>query len=118
MAQYPNPRPEQLDDLFQALADPTRRAVIARLGAGPASVSELAEPFDMALPSFLKHIRVLEASGWIRSQKSGRVRTCAIDETRFAVLDGWLAGQRAVWEQRTDRLESFVTTSTNRKGRS
>ena len=118
MAQYPSAYPERLDDLFQALADPTRRAVIARLGAGPASISELAEPFGMALPSFLKHIRVLESSGWIRSQKNGRVRTCTIDESRFADLDGWLADQRAVWEQRTDRLESFVTTSTDRKGRS
>ena len=109
MAQY-SPR---LDDIFQALADPTRRAVVQRLGRGPASVSELAEPFDMALPSFMKHIRFLEASGWIRTRKEGRVRTCTIEGKPLAAATAWLADQRALWEGRTDRLEQFVTP--NRK---
>ena len=80
MDQYP----EQLDGIFQALADPTRRAVLGRLGKGPASISDLAKPFDMALPSFMKHIHFLEGSGLIRTRKQGRVRTCAIEKKRFA----------------------------------
>lgn len=101
---------DQLNGVFQALADPTRRAVIGRLGRGPASISELAQPFDMALPSFMKHIHLLEESGWIRTRKQGRVRTCSIEKTTFAAIDDWLADQRVLWEQRTDRLEQFVTT--------
>jgi len=98
-----------LDGIFQALADPTRRAVLGRLGTGPASISELAKPFDMALPSFMKHIHFLEENGWIRTQKLGRVRTCVIERKQFAAVEAWLAEQRAVWEGRTDRLERFVT---------
>jgi len=105
----------QLDGIFQALADPTRRAVLGRLGKGPATVSELADPFDMALPSFMKHIRLLEDSGWIRTRKKGRVRTCAIEKKPFAAVQSWLAAQRALWEGRTDRLEQFVTAAP-RKG--
>jgi DNA-binding transcriptional ArsR family regulator len=101
--------PAHLDGLFQALADPTRRAVLGRLGKGPASISELAAPFDMALPSFLKHIRVLEDTGWIRTRKDGRVRTCAIEKRQFAAVETWLSAQRAIWTGRTDRLEQFVT---------
>lgn len=100
----------QLDGIFQALADPTRRAVLGKLGNGPASISELAKPFAMALPSFMKHIRSLEASGLIRTRKEGRVRTCAIERETFALVDSWLSTQRAIWEDRTDRLEQFVTT--------
>ena len=99
----------ELDGLFQALADPTRRAVLGRLGRGPASVGELARPFAMALPSFMKHIHLLEESGLIRTEKSGRVRTCALERERFALVERWLAAQRALWEERTDRLERFVT---------
>ena len=111
MAQYQT----QLDDIYQALADPTRRAVIGRLGRGPASVGELAQPFAMALPSFMKHIHVLEESGLIRSHKAGRVRTCAINTARLGAIDGWLAEQRAIWEGRTDRLEQFVTQDRDQK---
>jgi DNA-binding transcriptional ArsR family regulator len=100
---------QQLTGFFQALADPTRRAVLSRLGKGPASISELAEPFDMALPSFMKHIRLLEDSGWIRTRKKGRVRTCTIEKKPLAAIEGWLSAQRALWESRTDRLEHFVT---------
>ena len=107
---------EQLDGIFQALADPTRRAVLGRLGEGPASITDLAKPFDMALPSFMKHIRFLEDSGLIQTRKEGRVRTCAIDKKQFAVVESWLTAQRAIWEGRADRLERFVT-STLKKGK-
>jgi DNA-binding transcriptional ArsR family regulator len=100
----------QLNGLFQALADPTRRAVLGRLGGGPTSVSDLAKPFDMALPSFMQHIRFLEESGWIRTRKVGRVRICAIEEEPFAAVERWLSEQRALWEGRTDRLQQFVET--------
>jgi DNA-binding transcriptional ArsR family regulator len=99
----------QLSGVFLALADPTRRAVLGRLGEGPASISELAKPFDMALPSFMKHIRFLEESGLIVTRKQGRVRTCALEKNRLTLVDGWLAEQRAIWEGRTDRLALFVT---------
>lgn len=97
-----------LDTAFHALADPTRRGVIARLIGGPASVKELAEPFDMGLPSFLKHLKVLEAGGLVESQKIGRVRTCRLISTRLAAAEDWLSEQRAIWEGRTDRLAAFV----------
>ncbi|MFN8661574.1 MAG: metalloregulator ArsR/SmtB family transcription factor [Thermomicrobiales bacterium] len=100
-----------LNDIFQALADPTRRAVLGRLRAGPASVGELAQPFEMALPSFMQHIRVLESSGWIRTRKEGRVRVCTIEQEPIAAIEAWLAEQREVWEARTDRLEAFVTAT-------
>lgn len=98
-----------LDEVLVALADPTRRAVIRRLGAGAASVGELAAPFAMTLPSFMKHVRMLETSGVIRTSKSGRVRTCALNRDRLSLVDDWLAEQRLLWEQRTDRLDQFVT---------
>jgi len=97
-----------LNDVFQALADPTRRAVVGRLSRGPASISDLASPFDMALPSFLKHIRFLEKCGLISTRKEGRVRTCEIDQKNFATAEDWFSEQRALWEGRADRLEEFV----------
>lgn len=100
---------EQLDGIFQALADPTRRAILRRLGGGPAGVGELAKPFEMALPSFMKHITALEQSGLIRTSKSGRVRTCTLEKATFDLVDGWLSDQRKLWSDRTDRLEAFVT---------
>jgi len=99
-----------LDTVFHALADPTRRAVIQQLGRGSATVSELAAPFDMALPSFMKHIGVLEASGLIGSEKVGRVRTCTIKPKKLAAADTWLDEQRALWEGRADRLAEYVET--------
>ena len=103
-----------LDDVFVALADPTRRAVIRRLGEGPASVGELAEPFPITLPSFMKHVRTLESSGLVRTSKSGRVRTCTLNRDRLALVEDWLADQRRIWEQRTDRLERFVADDQER----
>lgn len=105
----------RLDGIFNALSDPTRRAVVGRLAAGPASVSDLARPFAMALPSFMKHIRMLEESGLIRTRKQGRVRTCALETAPFAAVDAWLTAQRALWEARTDRLEQFVTSQMREK---
>jgi DNA-binding transcriptional ArsR family regulator len=106
----------QLDTVFAALADPTRRAVLGRLGRGPASISDLATPFAMALPSFMKHVHVLEGSGLIRTAKHGRVRTCTLERQRLAAVEGWLAEQRAIWEARTDRLEAFVLDEQEKEG--
>lgn len=97
-----------LDRRFHALADPTRRAVVERLSHGPASVSELAQPFAMALPSLLQHLRVLEESGLIRSEKAGRVRTCHIEAAALTETEEWIARQRAVWERRFDRLDGYL----------
>ncbi|WP_315833521.1 metalloregulator ArsR/SmtB family transcription factor [Bradyrhizobium prioriisuperbiae] len=99
-----------LDGIFQALADPTRRAVLAQLGNGPASISDLAKPFDMALPSFMRHIHFLEEQGLISSRKEGRVRTCAIEKSAVEAVESWLTTQRAIWEARADRLEALVTS--------
>ena len=98
----------QLSEVFYALADPTRRAIVGVLGRGPASVSALAAPFEMALPSFMKHIAVLERSGVIRSHKAGRVRTCELRPTALSQAEQWMARQRAVWEARTDRLAAVA----------
>ncbi len=98
-----------LDEIFGALADPTRRAVVERLGRGPATVGELAGPFPMTLPSFMKHLKVLEESGLVMTKKTGRTRVCTLDRRRLRRLQTWLEHQRIVWTERTDRLEAFVT---------
>lgn len=105
--------PSTLDDTFRALADPTRRAVVQALGRGPASVSELARPFEMALPSFLQHLRVLEESGLVTTAKSGRVRTCSLRREPLAAAETWLEAQRSLWTQRLDQLDTFVLTLKN-----
>ena len=97
-----------LDSVFHALSDPTRRAVLQQLFDGPASIKSLAEPFDMALPSFLKHISVLEDSGLIGSKKVGRVRTCRIKPKKLAATESWMTDQRMYWESRTDRMIDYV----------
>jgi DNA-binding transcriptional ArsR family regulator len=97
-----------LDSVFHALADPTRRAVIQRLGRGAATVSELAAPFDMALPSFMKHISVLERSRLIVSKKIGRVRTCALERARLIAAEKWLAEQHALWQSRYSNLDRLL----------
>ena len=107
-----------LDLVFGALADPTRRAVLERLGKGDASIGELAEPFDMALPSLMKHVRVLEAVGLVESRKSGRVRTCRLKPAAMTDAERWLAGQRALLEARLDRLDAYVKTLENKPRRS
>jgi DNA-binding transcriptional ArsR family regulator len=104
-----------LDSVFSALADPTRRAIIARLSRGEASVGELARPFDMALPSLMKHIRVLETGGLVASEKHGRVRTCRLMPGAMKGAESWLGEQRAIWEARLDRLEAYVATLEKKK---
>ena len=99
-----------VDGVFRALSDPTRRDVIARLTRCPASVSELAEPFDMALPSLMQHLRVLESSGVVRSTKTGRVRTYQLVPKRLQVAEHWLAAQRDLWERRMDRFERYANS--------
>jgi DNA-binding transcriptional ArsR family regulator len=98
-----------VDDVFRALADPTRRNVVARLTQSAASVSELAAPYDMALPSFVQHLRVLENCGVVSSSKSGRVRTYTLVPTRLRLAEDWLAAQRDMWDQRADRFARYVT---------
>lgn len=99
-----------LDAAFQALSDPTRRAVISRLSTGVAPVKELAKSHNMGLPAFLKHLHVLEASGLIVTRKSGRVRTCQIVNKRMLDVESWLAEQRALWQASADRLAAYVET--------
>lgn len=106
---------DTIDLVFRALADPTRRQVLERLGRSPASVSELAEPFDMALPSFVQHLRMLEASGLVLSTKSGRVRSYQLAPRRLKVAEDWLIRQRALWERRLDQLDSYLTTLKGKK---
>ena len=96
------------DNVFQALSSSTRRKVLEQLSIGPATVSELAAPFDMKLPSFVEHLAVLEQSGLVHSKKRGRVRTYAIAPERFKVAERWLADQREVWESRLDRFDAYV----------
>lgn len=98
-----------LDTVFHSLANPTRRAVVERLGQGPATVSELAEPFSMALPSFMQHLRILEESGIVRSEKHGRVRTINIVPDRMQPVADWLVHQRLLWGRRLDQFDAYVT---------
>ncbi|KRE02091.1 ArsR family transcriptional regulator [Bosea sp. Root381] len=102
-----SPQPA-LDEAFKALADPTRRAVVQALGHGPASVSELARPFEMALPSFLQHLKVLEDCGLVATSKSGRVRTCTLRPEPLAAAEQWLEKQRSLWTKRLDQLDRLV----------
>jgi DNA-binding transcriptional ArsR family regulator len=97
-----------LDRLFRALADPARRAMLARLTQGPAPVGELAQPLAMSLPSVMQHIGVLEEAGLIRSAKQGRVRTCTLDPARLAEAERWLTMRRMEWEGRLDRLGAWL----------
>ncbi len=100
----------QLNRVFQALADPTRRAVLERLSAGPTSMSELARPFPMALPSFSQHLDMLERCKLVRSRKKGRVRTYQLVPKRLQNAEGWLSRQRAAWDQRLDQLDNYLET--------
>ena len=96
------------DAVFHALSNPTRRKVLERLSVGPATVSELAAPFDMQLPSFVQHLSVLEQSRLVRSKKRGRVRTYEIAPERFKVVEDWLTARRQSWEARLDRFDHYV----------
>ena len=98
----------QLDLVFQALSDPTRRAIVERLGRGPASVSQLAKPFAMSLPAVLQHVAVLETSGLVTSEKVGRVRTCRIESRTLSTAETWIHARRTTWERRLDRLGAVL----------
>lgn len=104
----PNQQASQLNLVFHGLADPTRRAVLERLSRGPAAVSELSQPFHMALPSFLQHLGVLEECGLVKSRKSGRVRTYQLTPQPLKAAEGWLERQRGIWNRRLDQLDSYL----------
>jgi DNA-binding transcriptional ArsR family regulator len=106
----------RLNQVFQALADPTRRAVLKRLGRGPASTLELARPFDMALPSFTQHLSVLERFGLVKSGKSGRVRTYELAPKRLQAAADWMTDQRKLWERRLDQLDAYLLTMKENDG--
>jgi DNA-binding transcriptional ArsR family regulator len=99
-----------LDRVFHALADPPRRAVVERLGTGPAGTSELARPFEMALPSFIQHLDVLEGVGLVASTKEGRVRTYRLTPQPLDAAQDWMAAQRELWERRLDQFDEYVRT--------
>jgi len=97
-----------LDQVFQALADPTRRGMVERLVRGPASVSELSRPLAMSLPAVMQHLQVLEAAGLVSSEKAGRVRTCRIEPAALRAAEAWITDQRTAWETRLDRLGDYL----------
>ncbi|MEQ1504987.1 MAG: metalloregulator ArsR/SmtB family transcription factor [Myxococcota bacterium] len=101
-------QPDPLDLVFHALADPSRRQMVARLARGPASVSELAAPLAMSLPGVMQHLKVLEDSGLVATAKVGRVRTCRLEPAVFATAEQWFAAHRAGWEARFDRLGALL----------
>ena len=106
------------DDVFHALSNSTRRKVLEQLSAGPATVSELAAPFDMRLPSFVEHLSVLERSRLVRSKKRGRVRTYEISPERFEVVEDWLTARRRLWEARLDQFDQYVRQLAEKESKS
>jgi DNA-binding transcriptional ArsR family regulator len=102
-----NQRPE-LDGVFQALADPSRRSIVERLSVGPATVTDLAEPLPMSMPAVLQHLQVLQDCGLVRSRKVGRVRTCSIDVRALRPVERWVDDRRSSWERRLDRLGAYL----------
>jgi DNA-binding transcriptional ArsR family regulator len=101
-------REESIDRVFHALADPSRRDIVERLSRGPASVSDLARPLPMSLPAVVQHLQVLETSGLVRSEKTGRVRTCQIDPAALRPVEQWISARRSSWERRLDRLGEYL----------
>ena len=99
---------DQLDRVFQALSDPSRRAMVERLSRGPATVSELGRPFSMTLAAVVQHVQVLEASGLVRSEKVGRTRTVQIEPAALRTAEQWISDRRTLWERRLDRLGDFL----------
>ncbi|SDF08900.1 DNA-binding transcriptional regulator, ArsR family [Celeribacter baekdonensis] len=98
-----------LDTLFSALSDPTRRAILTRLARGPATLSDLHTPHDMALPSLMAHVKKLETAGLISTEKQGRIRTCRLTPGAFTPVQSWLEEQRSLWTSRLDRFDAYVT---------
>jgi DNA-binding transcriptional ArsR family regulator len=105
-----------LDLMFQALADPTRRSMVERLSRGPVSVSELAKPLAMSLPAVIQHLQVLETSGLVRSEKIGRVRTCAIEPEALQAVETWVSERRTLWARRLDRLGEYLAMTAGDAG--
>ncbi|TGL87222.1 transcriptional regulator [Leptospira congkakensis] len=108
-------RSYNIDVVLHALSDPTRRQVVERLGIGPASVSDLAVPFSMAMPSFMQHLDILESSQLIYTEKVGRVRICYLNPNPFSVMDSWLQTQKSLWETRLNQLDSFLLKTKGKK---
>jgi DNA-binding transcriptional ArsR family regulator len=104
----PVPDPEALDAIFRALANPVRRAVVERLARGPVATSELAKPFDMALPSFAQHLGILADAGLVGSEKEGRTRTWRLTPGHLQEAEGWLGHQRRLWQLRLDQLDRYL----------
>lgn len=115
MVRFVPNQPTELTAVFQALSDPTRRAVLEQLSRGPASVTRLAEPFRMALPSFTQHLDVLENCGLVRSRKEGRVRTYQLEPRPLKTAERWMAKQRAMWERRLDQLDEYLMQMKEKK---
>lgn len=103
----------QMDLVFKALSDGTRRTILERLAVGPASVSDLARPFDMALPSLMQHLQIMEEAGLIVSEKKGRVRTCRLEASTLREAENWLSAQRSLWKTRLDQLDDYLQTLHN-----
>lgn len=106
---------QRLDLMYQALADPSRRAMVERLSRGPASVKELAKPLDMSLSAVMQHLQVLEASGLVRSVKTGRVRTCQVEAEALSLAEKWINERRKMWERRLDRLGEYLAGEMDEK---
>ena len=106
-----------LDQMFQALADPSRRAMLERLCKGPASVSDLAAPFEMSLPAVLQHLQVLEQSGLVKTEKVGRVRTCSVEAKALRSVEQWITARRTAWEARFDRLGAYLAAESTAEKR-
>ncbi len=106
----------RVDEIFQALAHPARRAVLEQLAAGPATVSELAAPHAMALPSFVAHLRVLEQNGLVTSEKQGRVRTYRLAPAPLQIAEHWITRQRAQWERRMDQMDAYLLKLKEKEG--
>jgi DNA-binding transcriptional ArsR family regulator len=111
----PHPSPAVIGGIFRALSDPTRRNVLERLSAKPSSVSELAAPYRIALPSFVEHLKVLEENGLVRSKKIGRVRTYELVPEQLQIAENWLGKQRSIWERRLDRLDAYLLSMKEEK---
>jgi DNA-binding transcriptional ArsR family regulator len=97
-----------VDDVFHALGDPTRRAILERLSQGAISVSRLAEPLDITLAAVVQHLQILEESGLVRTEKTGRIRTCQIEPAGLSVAARWIGERRSIWERRLDRLRKLI----------
>jgi DNA-binding transcriptional ArsR family regulator len=104
-----------LDLMFQALADPSRRSMVERLSHGPASVSQLAEPLAMSLPAVVQHLQMLEASGLVKTQKIGRVRSCTLDTLAMSQAERWINDRRIQWERRLDRLGDYLDATEDKE---